>query len=209
MQRQMKSVWFMLCACALWSVVRPQSAEAAYILTAKSAGASNALVTPGNSFDLDIALSSNAADANTSAVFRVVFSDPGLVLSGYTWKAPYTNSVNNDGSTPKFNALPVTLSAATYITPSAPGVVDINMENFLDAGSFGTGTLVTLTLMVPANYSGPGTVSINVVPDGISDGITPVATSAGPAFVVAVPEPSTVGVLLVVSLAALRRRRAA
>lgn len=208
MPRQKKSMWFMLCVCVLWSGLRPGSAEAAYILTAKSAGASSALVTRGNSFDLDIALTSGAADQSNSAVFRIVFSDPGLVLNSYTWKAPYTNPLPvDDGSTPKLTALPVTLTSSTYATPGEPGTIDINLDHVLSSGKFTSGPLLTLTLTVPANYSGPGTISITPVPDTFADGFATVTTTGGPAFVLAVPEPSSLGVLLLVSVAALRRRR--
>ena len=67
------------------------SAEGAYIVTPLSEGIGSRTVDLGESFDLDVVLTSDAADEHLSAVFRVAFSSPGLSYESYQWLSPYAN----------------------------------------------------------------------------------------------------------------------
>jgi len=96
--------------------------------------------------------------------------------------------------------------------------VDIEFSNNIDpdVGSpFTVGNLVTMTLTVPANWTGPNSVVLSVNPDEFSNGIVGgqlviVPTTAGPNFTlnIVTPEPGSLS-LAGLSLGAilLRRRR--
>ena len=160
----------------------PQLAEADYVMSVLHEGDSSVVVVPGSRFTVAVELSSNGMDQHNSAIFRVVFSDPGLVLEGYTWGAPYENGTVTDFSTPRLNTLPQLIDADTY--DNGDSAVDMYMSN-VNAAPFGIGTLLTLDVLVPADYAGPNQVSLQVVPDTLSLGFPPaVPTISGPVFTV-------------------------
>lgn len=207
-------------AVALVAVMTP-AANAAYVLTPVKSGTtdSSVSVAPGGTFAVDYVLSSNASDVHNSIIFQSTFSSPDLVLQTYGWTGGYNNATSvgdNDDSTPNVinqgggrAQTPTTITATTFNGPA--GVVDVEMSNVLDSGTFGVGNVVTLTLQVPAGWSGPSTVAINVVPDTVQNGFTPVTTTAGGPFTVnIIPEPTSLGFVGVaaIGMLAARRRRA-
>jgi hypothetical protein len=199
MRWQMLFVGMMVALCA------SGVAEASYLLTPVSGGSSQLTVAPGNSFALNLVVSSTGADTCTSAVFTVDFSKSGLRLDNYTWGGSFAGSAF-DNSTPLKTSLPVIITAATYVPPVNDGKCDLYFDCFTPT-PFSTGTLLTLNLTVPAgfDYGSDGKVLISVVPDTFSAGVGSISTTPGTSFAV-VPEPSML-LLLGAGLAALAGRR--
>ena len=184
-------------------------ASANYVITPLCDGLSSKTVLPGESFDLDIVLTSDGSDVHDSAIFQVVFSKPSLSYNSYTWYSPYLNGTDDDDSTPIIGDLPLILDADTLSGAGYPaGVVDIELSNTADS-DFVIGTLATLTLEVPSGWSTiPDSVLISIVPDTFADGFATIPTTAGQEFTLnIVPEPASLGLLAIGSLAAFRRKR--
>jgi hypothetical protein len=201
----------LLIACVL-CLCLSSIAQADYVLNLLSGGSSSATVNWGDSLTLDAVLTSDAADVHDSAIFRMIFTMPGLTYPSYSWASPYTNGPPYDDSTPILGDLPVTLDEDTLSGTGYPsGVVDIEMSNVLIGSTFGEGTLVSLDLTVPAGFGYQGSLYIAASPDTFADGYTEISTTAGQVFeLIVVPEPSTCAALLAVTLGfALRSRRRA
>jgi hypothetical protein len=213
---------YALASVMLFMALATPVAKAAYVLTPLKSGTSDSSVSvaPGGTFAVDFVLSSNASDVHNSIIFRPIFSAPDLVLQTYNWTGGYTNATGPgqlDDSTPNVvdqldgrAVTPTSISATTFSGPA--GVVDVEMSN-AQFGTFAVGNVVTLTFLVPAGWSGPNTVTIDVVPDTIQNGIggpSIVTTSGGPLTVNIIPEPASLGFVGVaaVGLLAARRRRA-
>lgn len=184
-------------------------AHASYIVTPRVNGSNAAIVAPGQSFNVDIVLNSNANDVHNSAIVRVVFSAPGLMYESYAWSAPYQTGSIFDDSHPGLGALPALLTARLLSGPGYPsGVVDIELSNVVPSGVFGAGMLASLSLSVPLNYAGPSQISISAAPDTIANGFNVIAAQGGEALVVqVVPAPSVLSIALA-SLCLHSRRRA-
>lgn len=185
--------------------------QAGYVLSPLSNGSATASIHPGDSFELDLVLSTDAGDVHDSAILRVVFSTPGLSYLGYEWSAPY--DVMYDDSDPllgdeSYFDPPLVLDEQTLSGVGYPDdVVDVELSNLILIDSFGEGTLATLTLGVPQSFEPGQTIEISVEPDTFADGLRPVATTAGEPFALAVvPEPATATLLLAV-LAAVACQR--
>ena len=195
--------------CCVLAVCSPLAA--AYTLTPLAGGLSSATIAAGEAFDLDVVLDSDGGDEHVSAIFRVVFSQGGLEYQSCLWKGAYSTGSIDDQSVPGSGgaALPRLLDEDSLAGPGYPdGVVDVELSNVTDAGTFGVGPLVTLSLLAP-----PGTlqqtITISVVPDTFDDGAAEVPASAGPDFALTVPEPATFLLLCAAAATILRRRTAA
>ncbi len=179
-------------------------ANAAYTLTPLCGGNGSKTINPGESFTLDMVLSSDASDTSTSADFNVVFSAPGLRYDNYNWYGSYATSID-DYSQPGKSDLPLLVDLNSYQPPYDPlPQIDLYFNNYvgdLPAPAFGTGKLVSLDFTVPADYT-PGTVTISVQPNDFrSESGDPITTTAGADFQLnIVPEPSAM-ILLAVSAA--------
>ena len=204
-----------LVAVAVSVLALAAPAGGGYIITPVSGGLGSATVNPGDAIDLDIHLTSDAADEHTSAIFSLVFSKPGLVYEGYAWTAPYSNGTDDDDSKPLAGILPQTLDSDTLTGLGYPAdTVDVELSNATNGGTvppagFGTGTVATVTLRVPADYSPvPDTITIGVDPDTLADGFNTVDTTPGPAFELTIlPEPASIALLAVGGLAMALRCR--
>lgn len=189
-------------------------AHGQYLITARSLGFESRNVAPGGVFTLDIVISGATLDRHQAAVFQVEFSAAGVEYQGYAWEAPYQNGTLDDFSTPHSSSLPLLLDADSLTGPGRPmGVTDIDMQNVLPLGAtdFTSGRLVTLTLRVPLDWSGPDQVLINVVPDQFTrfEGGQEIAvpTTAGTPFTLIIPAPGVGAAAILVGLTALSRRR--
>ncbi len=182
-----------LCIVILCLLVVSVSAYGDYVVTPLSGGNSTKAVAAGGSFDLDIVLSGD--DVNYAAIFEVDADETGLLYNSYTWGSPYVTSSVDDYT--DISSLP------------------LYFENFLNSGTFGLGTLVSVNITVPAAYWDTHTeVVFSIVddpndPDDIvfSNDEGDVPTTVGGTFTLT-PEPVTM-VLMGIGggIALLRRRR--
>lgn len=185
-------------------------ALAAYMLTPLSAGLNDRTVVLGESFSVDVVITSDTADRHTSAVFQTRFTRAGLILSDVIWGTPYVSGGLLDDSVPAGSALPATLNPDTLSGGSyPPGLVDIELANALIGTSFGTGTLVTLELTVPNDPALLGTTFISLNADQIFNGFSEVPTQEGQVFTlnIVIPAPGASAVAAAGLLIAASRRR--
>ena len=127
-------------------VVCPGAASADYILKPLVNSQPSLNVLRGDSFVLDLVLSSTStpADSHWAAIFTVDFSKPGLRYLGHSWYSPYNTTSSDNRSTPGNSQCPLLLSQASYVAGSSdPGTVDVYFENFLGSGEFGVSKLVS------------------------------------------------------------------
>lgn len=198
-----------LSLCVLSGVA---TARADYILRPSSSGATSLTVNWGDTFALDLVLSTAANDKNNSAIFQVRFTEPGLIYEDYAWAAPYMDYdplLPLDDSTPLLPDLPAEITPDLLSGPGyLPNLNDVELSNVLLSGTFGAGTLVTLTLHVPESYGFVGSLYISAAPDTFANGFSVIPTTAGQVFeLIVVPEPAAAGALL--GLLPLMRRRPA
>ena len=150
------------------------SASGAYMVAATSNGMSSRTVQPGNSFQLDIELSSDASDQINSAILRLVFSDAGLQYNAYDWSDPFEDGSITDDSTPGTPELPALIDADSLAGVGYPaGVVDVELSNvILTSSRFGSGVLISLTLVVALRSFKLGLVSMvpNLAPAVVTFG---------------------------------------
>jgi hypothetical protein len=197
-------------ATLLGTLLTVASAQAAYILTPMSGGASSRTVQPGETISLDLVLTSDASNTHTSAVFDVVFSAEGLRLDSYSWGGSYSSSVF-DNSSPLNSALAAMIMRD--LNGNAESPIDVHFENFT-MSPFGTGTLVSMLLHVPGDFTPvPSTIEINAVSDTITGDDGDVITSNGQTFflnIVPVPEPSSLALAAagaIIAFCVFTRRR--
>lgn len=195
--------------CVLCGVA---TARADYILRPSSGGATSLTVNWGDTFALDLVLSTAANDKSNSAIFQVRFTEPGLMYEDYAWAAPYMDYdplLPLDDSTPLLPDLPAEITPDLLSGPGyLPNLSDVELSNVLLSGTFGAGTLATLTLHVPENYGFVGSIYVSAAPDTFANGFSVIPTTAGQVFeLIVVPEPASVGLLL--GLLPLMRRRPA
>ena len=162
-----------------------------YTLTPQAGGRPWAIIGRGGTFTLDLVLTSDANDAHYASLFTVEFSIPGLIYNGHTWGSPYLTDGEDDWSEPANGDLPLALDADTFVnTPGFdPGTCDVWLENMVPVGPdigpldvpFTTGTLVSLSLTVPANDAPPAMI-ITAVPDTFDDGWGSINAIAGAMF---------------------------
>jgi hypothetical protein len=167
-----------------WFLGPTPALRADYLMTASSQGASSRSVHPGDSFTVDISLTSDAADIHNSAIFRLVFSSSGLRYQNYAWSAPYLNGTSDDASFPLLTNLPVVLQSQILTAPDFPDdVVDVYLSNVIaTTNSFATGIVARVTCSVPTNYFGPSSINIRSAPDTFANGLTEINTFPGPPF---------------------------
>ncbi len=181
------------------------AARADYVIAATSDGLSSVNAVPGQVVAVDVGLTSNTSDVHNSAIFRVVFSEPGIEYVGYTWRPPYGTTF--DASTPSAVSLPAILSATTLDGAAYPaGVADVELSNVTDSGVFSSGVIAQLLVRVPIGWSGSGSVQVTVVPDTIANGFDVVPTTSGGALTLVIPTPGSMALALVGVVGALRRR---
>lgn len=166
------------------------NARAAYSLFLASEGAAGRNVQVGESFKLDIILVSDGSDVHNSAIFRLIFSAPGLFYDSYSWNPPYSNGTAEDDSKPLHQRLPLRLEAKTLSGIGyAAGVVDVELSNVTGSQpGFGAGILASLILSVPLDYAGPTNITVTAQPDSFANGFDIISTAASNNFVVTIEE---------------------
>ncbi|MEI8197718.1 MAG: PEP-CTERM sorting domain-containing protein, partial [Phycisphaerae bacterium] len=114
-----------------------------------------------------------------------------------------------DASVPLTGSLPTLISAATYAGPA--NVVDLHFDNF-STSAFGSGTLLTMNLQIPANFPAGSVVitpQVDTVAGEVGGQPALIPTSNGSALTlnVVVPEPGTLLLLAAGAAVALGRRK--
>ncbi len=197
------------CIAAIVAVLGCYShAKAAYVLTPLVGGASQVSVAPGQSFQVDYWLTSDASDTHDSAIFQVELSSPGLILTSISWSSPYEASL--DGSTPLITSLPALINANTLDGPAFPnGVADFELSNVSFAGSFTTGLLVSTVIQVPASGLSTDSITLTIVPDTMALGFDQKHTTSGlPLAITVIPTPTTFAIAMSGVVVCGRRTRA-
>lgn len=178
-------------------------AHADYIVSLSSGGQTAISVNPGDSFDVDIVLTSDAADEVDALSVIVEFTEVGLAYESHALNAL---GLFVDHSVPASGSL---VQAGTYsFTPIA---VDLRLSGGDPISStFTQGVFATLTLSVPNDYSGDSSIGLAPLLDEASRFGIPVAGTSGDGLVVnVIPEPVLAGPVALLSLLAVRRRRVA
>jgi hypothetical protein len=169
------------------------------------------VVAPGDDITVQVILSGDLDDKNDSAVFRLVFSEPGLEFSSgwHSWGLPYVTGGIDDFSDPASSVGGI-VDASIREDAAFPGEADLYFENLTEnfGEFFAGGTLLTLSLQVPVSAS-PGVISIDFDPLSFTAGTAFVDVAVGEGLTVQiVPAPSAwVGVGVLGGLAGVPRRR--
>jgi hypothetical protein len=179
-------------------------------ITLGTGGQSSLTLNPGETFSGAVLLQASPGDRFDFALFRLVFSEPGLSFSsGWSqWSSPFTTGGLDDFSTPSSNSAGI-IDANSYLDVLAPGVVDVSFENLTDnfGDYFFTGMLVSFTLTVPSDFQ-PSAFTVAFAPEIFSDGTETVAVSAGSSLAVTVvPAPASALAMLIAACGMSRRRR--
>ena len=168
------------------------SAYGDYTFVPLFGGNSSASVAQGGSITLELDLTTDGSDTNTSAIFEVGFSKNGLTYSDYDWQSPYVTGSGDDWSDPPGGAI----------------TGNLYFENFLpdpDVWSATSATLLTLTLGVPGGFE-LGDVIITTIPDTFDDGTRSIPTTGGAFTLTVIPEPASMVLMALGGLALIRRR---
>jgi hypothetical protein len=168
--------------------------QGAYTIALLSQNADQRTVEVGESFDLDVVLSSESG-RHDAATLRLLFSTPGLVLKSMSWSPPYLTSGRDDASIPPALELPAAILDDTITGAGLPErQADIYLSNALPPSeAFSNGTLVRLALSVPEDYLGFEDVVIRAEPESFSAGFDNLRIAATAPFrlkIVSPPQPA-------------------
>ena len=177
--------------------------------TPLSGGSDSLTRLPGQTFTLDLVLTSDDSDEINSAIARLLFSGPGLRLLSYDWSMPFENGSITDDSTPAHGTLPVDIDDMTLSGLGYPdNVVDIEFSNvILSSDRFADGTLVSMVFEVPTDYEGDDEIVITAFPDTLANGFDEIATTPGETFTLTIPSPASLALAGMAGVVAMRRRR--
>lgn len=196
------------------------NAQAAYVgsvvgfppgtsITLGAGGQSNLTLNRGDTFSGAVLLQASPGDQFDFALFRLVFSEPGLSFaSGWSqWSSPFTTGGLDDFSTPSSNSAGI-IDANSYLDVLAPGVVDVSFENLTDnfGDYFFNGMVVSFALTVPSDFQ-PSAFTVAFAPEIFTDGTETVAASVGSSLAVTVVPAPAGCVVLLAGAVGLRRRR--
>ena len=213
MGKTVRSGWLVVLASVCVGLAS-SSASAAfnYDMSLLSGGADQVTVGPGDTLTVDLILgTTDALTEHDGNDLLVSISHDGFDLSSFNWMSPFVTGGASDytrvapSPAPSGNGL---LGTLPQPVTNAFGIkFGANTDQYGDL--FGTGTLLSFDLAVPASYAG------EVVTLDVSGSFTEfvntyedwVGTSTGPLTLV--PEPATLMLLGLGGLAVLRRRRPA
>lgn len=135
---------------------------------------------PGETVNITVSLDGADTDIYTSAVFRVVFTSPGLVLDDYLFAAPFETGTFLDGSLPGVKSLPLSIQDDTLSGPTWPiETADLLFDNFLISDLASPGDLLELSVSIPSDFPVGESVFVAVVPREIADGGELIDASTG------------------------------
>ncbi len=208
---------------ALLGLAESARAHSAFALVLNGSSLSTVQVGPGDSFALDVVVMGLAEEAGVkgnldSFTYRVVFPNEDHVLDSSSFLSPFNGTPppgGFNGSIPLGDvSVDITRSADAGSPYATPLVSDIYRTTASNAGvpAAGSGFVVEkLVLRAPA-AAGIYSIDMSVVEAADNTGAFH-TVSAGPAFMLAVPEPSTIlqwssGLIAMMILQSLRGRRA-
>lgn len=190
------------------------NARADYLMTLvdSSTGLSSVDVLPGANTSVDLILTSDAGDVHDSNGFFVTASRGDLLLNSWAWSSTEFNT----GSPDDFTVMSGQPGSGGALLAALPLPInnDVNFAALTHTSgvTFGTGTLISFELGVPASFAVPQTITLNVIPDQFFDSNTfmfPVGIAGAPFDLNVTPEPATLMLLGLGGLAVMRRRRLA
>ena len=214
----------LLVSCvALLGLAESARAHSAFALVLNGSSLSTVQVGPGDSFALDVVVMGLAEEAGVkgnldSFTYRVVFPNEDHVLDSSSFLSPFNGTPppgGFNGSIPLGDvSVDITRSADAGSPYATPLVSDIYRTTASNAGvpAAGSGFVVEkLVLRAPA-AAGIYSIDMSVVEAADNTGAFH-TVSAGPAFMLAVPESSTIlqwssGLVGMMILQSLRGRRA-
>jgi len=179
-------------------------------------------VAPGATFQVDAVLTGDilGLTSHDAAIFDVSFTGPrNLTYNKYLWNPiAYNTGGADDYSIPEVDPITGLFPAGVkpiidndlYVPPGSnpPVRADVHFEAVTRPGqTFGSGTIVTLTLKMPADAQIGEKFLIEPFPDAFLLGFNTVPTDVGSSLgVIVVPEPTTLILLGLGGMAAIRRR---
>ncbi|MBN8597235.1 MAG: hypothetical protein J0L78_06135 [Planctomycetes bacterium] len=181
-----------------------------YILSPALDPGASSVVSIGELVNVRFNLTSSdgSAIAHNSAIFRVEFSVPGLILESVLWTAPYETGTIFDDSKPRLTQLPLAitndlLSGFGY----APNVADFELSNVVPDGAFTTGRIAVIQFRVPPGFASSSFV-VRAKSDTIANGIDEIAVTDGPGLTfLLVPSPGAPAIAGVGLVLLTRRHR--
>lgn len=177
-------------------------------------------VLPGQQFDVAAILSGDVFASHDSAIFDVGVQGPrSLIYNTYLWDpVAFATGGDDDFSIPEVDpgtglfpsGLKPLIDNNLYVPvgPNPPVRADVHFEALARPGeTFTVGTLVTLTLKMPADAQVGEKFIIEPFPGAFVLGFDTIPTEKGASLgVVVVPEPTTLILMGLGGLAAARRR---
>ncbi len=179
-------------------------------------------VAPGATFQVDVVLTGDALGLtiHDAAIFNVGFTGPrNLTYNSYLWDPiAYATGGADDFSIPEVDpgtglfpaGVKPIIDNDLYIPdgPNPPVRADVHFEAITRPGqTFGAGTIVTLTLKMPGDAQIGEKYVIAPFPDAFTLNFNTIPTEMGSSLgVIVVPEPTTLILLGLGGLAAIRRR---
>jgi len=199
---------------AIAAVALAATAHAGYVASVVNAqdGSNLVGVLPGRTFNVDVRLDADPDGpqdvAHNSAIIRLIADVEGLIVNAVTWQAPYENGTFFDDSTPSATDLPLPLTADTLTGTGYPDdVIDMQLSNVVDTGTFATGIIASIEFELAADYAGPIEFNLSVDPDTIADGFEIVETTAANPLTIFIPAPGAALAIAGVALTTAARRR--
>lgn len=194
-------------SCIVMVAASASTAHADYLLDLTSGGQQELTLAPGNQFALEVML--RGVDRHNSCLFSLLFTEPGLSITGYQWASPYETNSLYEYSQPGLSDLPAVVSPSLFIDPFAPDLNDVSFSNVVDPAlsNAGEGMLLRVNITIPSDYSGASRLFGFAIPDTFARGFDVVPTTLGLGVTLnIIPSP---GALLIAPAAMLfaRRRR--
>ena len=170
------------------------AASADYVLAPvpQGGGPGPIAALPGDSFIIDMVLTSDGGDQVTSCDFFANFDMPGLKLVDSGW-----------------HHLPFETTPFQEILPAPGGSIAGQVSfNTFAADSFTEGPVAWMKIEVPMGFSAPlVTVSPETIRQGFFYNDVEIPATAGSDLQIIIPEPVTLSMMAAGALALIRRRR--
>ena len=170
-------------AIALFAAGAAVAADGLLSVRPLSSSAAEVSVLPGGSFTVRVFLDEadpGAADLACNAnLMRLVITQPGVEVTGYSWTAPWQTGGPTDQSL-RGLVLPVAVYPETLQGAGYPiNTNDVEFGNFLMTGSAQPGEYLRISLRVPTTMAPGSDFFLVAYPDAFSDGFDPLSVGTG------------------------------